>query len=220
MIKKIAIIAATKQEIVPLQKILKKQNVLFKHIEFYFFYTGVGAMIATFKLTQLLSKKNFNAVFQVGIGGSFTKEIELGKAVIINKEYMADVGVLDNKIWNDFFDLGFANNNKIPFTKKAIENKYQKKLKKFSHQFATGITVNTITTNPNIKKQFIQKYTAQIESMEGAALHYVCSQFKTPFVQIRGVSNVVGERNKKNWKIQEAIESSNTLALEVISCFK
>jgi nucleoside phosphorylase len=26
-----------------------------------------------------------------------------------------------------------------------------------------------------------------------------------PFIQIRGISNFVGERNKKNWKIDEAI---------------
>ncbi len=46
--------------------------------------------------------------------------------------------------------------------------------------------------------------------MEGAALHYVCLQEQIPFVQIRSVSNYVGERDKTKWKMKEAIENLNT----------
>jgi futalosine hydrolase len=41
--------------------------------------------------------------------------------------------------------------------------------------------------------------------MEGAAFHYIGIMKSIPFIQIRGISNFVGERNKKNWKIDEAI---------------
>jgi nucleoside phosphorylase len=29
-----------------------------------------------------------------------------------------------------------------------------------------------------------------------------------PFIQIRGISNEVGERNKENWKIKEAMHAA------------
>jgi futalosine hydrolase len=41
--------------------------------------------------------------------------------------------------------------------------------------------------------------------MEGAALHFVCLQEGIPFVQLRGISNRVGDREKRNWRIDEAM---------------
>jgi futalosine hydrolase len=48
-----------------------------------------------------------------------------------------------------------------------------------------------------------------VESMEGAALHYVCLMEGIPFLQIRSVSNVTGDRDKNRWKLKEAIENLN-----------
>ena len=45
--------------------------------------------------------------------------------------------------------------------------------------------------------------------MEGAAFHYVCLQQKIPFIQLRAISNYVGERNKTKWKMKEAIINLN-----------
>jgi futalosine hydrolase len=45
--------------------------------------------------------------------------------------------------------------------------------------------------------------------MEGAALHYVCLMEKIPFLQIRSISNYIGERNKKNWNMKESIINLN-----------
>jgi futalosine hydrolase len=44
--------------------------------------------------------------------------------------------------------------------------------------------------------------------MEGAALHYIGLSARIPFIQIRGISNLVGERNKKHWRIAEAMDSA------------
>jgi futalosine hydrolase len=60
------------------------------------------------------------------------------------------------------------------------------------------------------------KYQADIESMEGAALHFVCLQEGIPFLQIRGISNFVGERNKAKWDLKSAIENSNRVALQIL----
>jgi futalosine hydrolase len=45
--------------------------------------------------------------------------------------------------------------------------------------------------------------------MEGAAFHYACLQMNTSFLQLRGISNVVGERDKNKWKMKEAIGNLN-----------
>jgi futalosine hydrolase len=52
--------------------------------------------------------------------------------------------------------------------------------------------------------------------MEGAALHYVCREANIPFIQVRAISNYVGERNKEHWKIKEAIDSLNEHLLKYV----
>ena len=52
--------------------------------------------------------------------------------------------------------------------------------------------------------------------MEGAALHYVCLMEKIPFLQIRSISNYVGERNKRNWNMKEAIANLNKKLIEFV----
>jgi futalosine hydrolase len=52
--------------------------------------------------------------------------------------------------------------------------------------------------------------------MEGAALHYVCRQTHTPFIQIRSTSNYIGIRDKTQWKIKEAIGNLNQTLLQYV----
>ena len=53
--------------------------------------------------------------------------------------------------------------------------------------------------------------------MEGAALHYVCLHEKIPFLQLRTVSNYVGERNKTKWNIADAFENLNLELVTLIN---
>ena len=55
------------------------------------------------------------------------------------------------------------------------------------------------------------------ESMEGAALHYVCLMEKVPFVQIRGISNYIGERNKQKWEMMDSIINLNDTLIKTIN---
>ncbi|BAV04181.1 phosphorylase family protein [Filimonas lacunae] len=52
--------------------------------------------------------------------------------------------------------------------------------------------------------------------MEGAALHYACRQTNTPFIQIRAISNYIGERDKSKWRIKDAIGELNQVLLKYI----
>ncbi len=72
-----------------------------------------------------------------------------------------------------------------------------------------AVTVNEITTSSKRVHELIEKYGPVLESMEGAAFHYVCLQEDIPFVQLRAVSNFIGERDKSKWLIKEAIENLN-----------
>jgi futalosine hydrolase len=79
-----------------------------------------------------------------------------------------------------------------------------------------SITVNQITTTKKKTELYKKKYKGAIENMEGAAVHYVCLKENIPFVQIRSISNYVGDRNKKNWKIKEAVANLNTELIRLV----
>jgi futalosine hydrolase len=53
--------------------------------------------------------------------------------------------------------------------------------------------------------------------MEGAALHFVGRQLQIPFVQLRSLSNQVGERDKSRWHFTQAIQSLNAKLIELLT---
>ncbi|NBO57344.1 MAG: hypothetical protein EBU73_00185 [Chitinophagia bacterium] len=61
------------------------------------------------------------------------------------------------------------------------------------------------------------QFNPVLESMEGAAFHYCCIMKNIPFIQIRGVSNYVGERNKSKWQIEASLEAVAKSTQEFIS---
>jgi futalosine hydrolase len=56
--------------------------------------------------------------------------------------------------------------------------------------------------------------------MEGAALHYIGLKENIPFLQLRSISNYVGERDKEKWQLQEAIRNVNLVLQELLTKLK
>ena len=178
-------------------------------------------MMATcFSLSQIIAEHKPDLVIQAGIAGCFDKNLALGSVVVIDKEYIADLGVSENNDWKDVFDMKLVDTNEFPFADKQLINPHLDKLNVLNTKPVMGITVNNISTDKNRIEQYLEKYHPVIESMEGAALHYVCLQLKVPFIQIRSISNMVGERDKQNWKIKEAISNLNDYLKEYITLIK
>ena len=78
-----------------------------------------------------------------------------------------------------------------------------------------GVTVNEISTQTTRIHYYRDQLQSQVETMEGAALHYVALQENIPFLQVRSLSNYVGERDKSKWQLDSAITQLN-LELERI----
>ena len=57
---------------------------------------------------------------------------------------------------------------------------------------------------------------ADIETMEGAALHYVALLESIPFLQLRCISNKAEPRNRATWKINEALEACHKEVIHLL----
>ncbi len=209
---KILITSATNFELsIAKEKIKPKANK-----EIIFATTGVGVLATAVNLVKIIYEQQPDFIIQAGIAGCFNLNEKLGKVVVVNEEYVGDLGVTENEKWKDIFDLQLAKANSKPFKKKALLNSYIKKYSHLNLPVVKGVTVNQISTDKNHVQQLIKKYNPSIETMEGAALHYVCNTFKIPYLQIRATSNYIGERDKANWKMKLATEKLNKYLLKYI----
>jgi len=135
--------------------------------------------------------------------------------VAVKEDAFADVGIEEKGELRTLFEYGFLDKNEFPFSDGKLLNP-SVILEKIPLHAATAITVNMVSDNFIHNENFRQKYHADIESMEGAAFHYVCLQQKIDFLQIRSISNVVGERDKSRWAIDSAIRNLNSELIKII----
>ena len=212
----ILITAATEKEIGPAIEFLENTGYELNSNRFEILITGVGLMAATYTLTEKILRQPPDSIIQAGIAGSFSSELEPGTVVMVNDETIGDCGVIEQGLFKDLFDLQLADGSAFPFIEKKLVNPHCGNWKKYGFSFVSGVTVNKISTAPDIIHQLKLQYGAGIESMEGAALHYVCLRQKIPFMQIRSISNYVGERNKEYWKLGSSIDALNDTLIKII----
>jgi futalosine hydrolase len=179
--------------------------------------TGVGVPSTIYQLQKKLFFKKYDLVIQAGIAGAFSNAINLGETFLIKEDTFADLGMEENSVFVSIFQSGFADANQLPFTNGWLVNNLQALLKKNTLPWARAVTVNKVSDSILQKTQLQQVFAAQLETMEGAALHYVCLQENIPFVQIRTVSNYVGVRDPQQWKMKEALENLNQALTTLIN---
>lgn len=185
-------------------------------LKIQFHQSGIGMLSSAYALTKMVYEDKPDLVIQAGIAGCFDTNTPLGKVVAIKEEMLGDLGVTEDGKWKDIFDLKLEKSSYPPFERRKLQNPWLGKFNLLKLPEVSAITINEITTDQDRIQQLIKKYDPFIESMEGAALHYVCRQANIPFLQIRAVSNYTGERNKANWKIKEAIDNLNDVLLRYV----
>lgn len=165
---------------------------------------GIGQLQTAWALQNRIGLERPGLVIQAGIGGSPAKE-DIGKVYAIRSEQIADLGVMETTGFTDIFEMGLENRDHFPFHGGKLENPYKSLLDWTGLSVLDGVTVNGIRSSD--VAGFQRNPLRVVESMEGAALHYVCLMEKVPFLQIRAISNITGDRNKSRWKLKEALKS-------------
>jgi futalosine hydrolase len=163
-----------------------------------------------FALARHLPRNVYHLVINLGIAGSFVRNISLGEVVEITEDTFAELGAEDDKKFISIEKLGFGASI---FKPTSSISQFSKKL---NLKQAKAITVNTVHGNDDSIANIVERLNPQLESMEGAAFFYACRELKVPCIQIRAVSNYVEKRNRDNWEIGLAIKNLNTFAAELI----
>ncbi len=206
----ILLIVATEQEIQPFIATNPGIDML---------VTGAGVPSTIYHLQKRVHQIDYDLIIQAGIAGTYNGNIKPGQTVLVKQDSFADLGMEEKENFTPLFESGLADKNEFPFTNGWLVNPHEI-FKRSSLPAVYAITVNKVSDSELQKNQFVKQFNADIESMEGAALHFVCLQENVAFIQVRSISNYVGERDKTKWMMKEAIDSLNTELSKLINQLK
>ena len=176
--------------------------------------TGLGSVATAYNLTKALSDEFYDLALNIGIAGSFSGNYPIGSVVGVRYDCFADLGVAEESGFKTAFDMNLLLPNSRPFTDGWLSCPYLDRYPTLSHiPKVKAVTVNTVTGTDKRAEELKNLFSPDIEGMEGAAFFYVCISENVPFLQIRSVSNMVGERNKSKWNIPLALDNLG-IALE------
>jgi futalosine hydrolase len=211
--KNILIVAATAKEINPFIELTRAGGIDKADL----LISGIGLTASTYHLTKQLALKKYDLVIQAGVAGSFDLKLPLGAVVAVKQDTIADQSVIELQKLRTLFELKLVPQDQYPYKNGWLINPNKEVLEKTKLKIVKGISVNQISTSKQMIKFYRDVFDPVTESMEGAALHYVCLMENVPFVQIRSISNYIGERNKKKWDMMDSIASLNDTLIKTIN---
>ena len=177
--------------------------------------TGIGGTFTSFHLTNTLRDNKYQFVINIGIAGSLTTELNIGEVVSVVTDEFADLGIEKENEFLTLFETGYMEPNEFPFEHgvlKAADYNGLIELKK-----VRGITTNRSHGRDTSINEIKAKFKAQVETMEGAVVMYVCSWFGIPCIQIRSISNFVVPREMAQWNIPLALEKLKISVTQVLN---
>lgn len=211
----VLIVAATEAEIGPFAAYMERAA-LPPHVSGGILVTGVGMLATAYMLTKHLQQSRYDLVLQVGVGGSFNRDLNLGEVVFVISDQYGDLGAEDRDNYMDIFEMGLIQPDAAPHIIGKLITPLLPLHNLIELTHVSGITVNTVSGHESTIARRYNKYLCDVESMEGAALHYVCLREKAPFAQVRAISNYVIPRDKSQWKMKEAIINLNNWLIDFI----
>jgi futalosine hydrolase len=185
---------------------------------------GIGKVNASHSATIIIEKFPVKDILNLGVGGAYPGSgLKIGDIAIASKEIYGDEGVISSKGFKGLKEIGiplvqkgkkkyfneFPLDTTRPIHLSVMGGKVGDKGRFESLRIKSGIFV-TVSASTGTQKKAIElekRFHAVCENMEGAAIAQVCAIYKIPMFEIRGISNIVGIRDKRKWNLKLASEN-------------
>jgi futalosine hydrolase len=153
---------------------------------------GVGPVEAAAATAQALAAGRFEAVVNAGIAGAFPGCGSVGDAFVIADETFAGLGLEGGAPLT--LPDGATLAQHVRSASVLLEAAARTTL-----ALARGLTVSAITTTDATALRLRDAYHADVESMEGFAVLRAAERAGAPAIEVRGISNLVGDRALAQW---------------------
>jgi futalosine hydrolase len=162
---------------------------------------GVGPVEAALGTARALASAPYDAVISAGIAGGFRGRCTVGDVVVCAREDFADIGLEDGAAFPLPDGLELVRTVEVdrgllqPFLDGAIPV-----------IVGRGVTSAIVTGTDARAALLATRYRSDVESMEGFAVLRAAQAAGVPAIEIRGVSNVVGDRATNGWNFRAGAE--------------
>lgn len=197
--------------------------------------SGVGKVNAAACALQTAAPGQYGAVLNIGIAGALPRDaacrryhIEIGEVIVATHSVYADEGIVTPRGYEELASMGFpiggADDGSAGMDGPAISGDRRLAARVLDAlppgtRHAPVATVSTCSGTNALAFAVMQRTSAWAEAMEGAAIAHVLARRdkgRTPFVEVRIISNTTGNRGQQVWRIKEAFERLGQAARSVV----
>jgi futalosine hydrolase len=183
-------------------------------------HLGVGKVNTAAGLALALRATGARAAVQFGIAGAFVDSVlPLGSVAAASSETHSDSGAGEGDAYQDLHAVGLPllpgpppRYNEFP-TDAVWTGAVHRALGIPMVRFATS---ERITATRDAADSLRRRLDVAVESMEGAAAAQVCLAMGARFLELRGISNVVGVRDRAAWRIDAAVRAVSEAAIAAL----
>ncbi|MDF2936973.1 MAG: hypothetical protein K0Q90_2346 [Paenibacillaceae bacterium] len=171
---------------------------------------GAGVGMAAAAAGAALASGAYTLAVSAGIGGGFPGLAPVGSLVIASEAIAADLGAETPEGFQTAQELGFGSNRLPAHVQLAAELQAVLAQRYPARTVLTGpvLTVSTATGTAATAEDWRLRHPgAAAEAMEGFGVACAASLFGLPFLEVRGISNAVGPRDRAAWRIGEALQA-------------
>ncbi len=193
---------------------------------FVFTHCGVGKVNAAHSTTLIFENYDIDILILFGIGGAYSGSV--GDIAVAESENYGEEGVITKEGWRsmEFMELPLLKKDKeyyntfpldIKLKETAIKASKASGLKVISGNF---VTVSQCSGTRESGEIMMKRFNGICENMEGAAVAHLCALYDIPMIEIRGISNIIEDRDLKKWNIKQASSNCNKAVIELIRRLK
>jgi futalosine hydrolase len=188
--------------------------------------SGVGKINAAAATATLIERHQPQLVINAGCAGAYPGSgLAIGDLAVASVEILGDEGAITSNGWLGLQEMNLPYvvkgkqryYNEIPMSRLAAEKAMQ--LADYCGVSLTRgrfVTVSTCSGSLLRGEEIVRRCSAIVENMEGAAVAMMCLRYGVDCLEIRGISNLVEERNMKTWDIPRAVEAAQRLVLKYL----
>lgn len=193
---------------------------------------GVGKTAASMRLPAVVrASPKARAVLLYGIAGAYPDRhrntpapVRLGGVCVVGSDRFGDEGI---ETPAGFVDIETAMGPQLadasgkrfggPSTFPSNPRMAQQAAELLGVPIVHGVTVSTCSGTEAASERMRRRSAADIETMEGAAVAYVCRQLELPLLHVRAISNWTGDRERGEWNAGAAVSGVQRAVLRLFS---
>ncbi|GFO97310.1 futalosine nucleosidase [groundwater metagenome] len=194
-----------------------------------FTHSGVGKVNAAHSTTMILENYDVDVLILFGIGGAYPdSSLKVGDIAIADSENYGEEGVMTKEGWSPMEFTGFPllHNKKEHYNTFPLDAKMSQLALKaskdcgFDSKQGNFVTVSQCSGTRESGELMKKRFNGLCENMEGAAAAHICALYGVQMIEVRGISNIIEDRDMKKWDIDRAALNCNKAVMELVRRLK